>query len=584
MKQKKDLEKEIAHLTYLQSQYIKEYDANNKNKISKLKNEIISTHQNVFNDILEICHKKNIKTFLKFDEQYPIQEFYLESFIYDYLDILSDYVSSDSSLVDLENQTISTILNDFLLDDKIKQDFEIMLIKNKYSFEDKKQANLELVNFMKKYPQNSDSYETLCEWEYNKKNHNFKKIGQFLEDAYTNSCYVYNEKYYIKVIEYYYDLQDEINANKFVNMLHNMQIQLEDDFNDLNNEDYEPFDDDINSSSNFKNIANDYIEKGKRIEQYILEKNEDELTFFLGPQFAFAGVEKFSELGDKGIKKYVLNNYLSLIKSDLYYLPRNQIDILQNFPDDGILEINIYSPIQYNQVYDYLLLKQYGFVFMGIKDDIVSIAIPAIKQIKHYLKNETLLNFNKNINEKIDVLIGITEIFGALEIEHFYSIIKSFYPTSTRDDFLKIICLCNLFGKIQMDVDLETSEVTMIYNYFIDKKEANSIIKKASKITPLYSKDVFIRYSSFDNIIESSKHFKQIEKSLCYNSEDFHNTLIDILMQNSIDVRLGKNMTHSILKIIKSEFKKFAKNAKTVDFDMLKQHIDNLCNEFPKWK
>lgn len=582
MEQKKGLKKLIDNFYQLQTWYMKDED----NK--ELQHQIVKAGQQILDNIIKTCTNKEIKNFGEFDKNYHIKDFYSEDFVYTFLDIIDDFSFKNNSFEHDKISIYSAILNTFELDIKTRQDFELSMINSKYYYVNKKEAKSDIDNFIKTYPQSPDGYDTLCEWEYSKKNPNMKKIAQIIKKAHSNNSYVCDDEYYIDVIDYYYSTHEDSEANFYSNLHHDMQMKLEKDFNEfIDDEDFSFFDDFPTGNSDLKNIADDNIENGKKIEQYILEKHEEELTFFLGPQMAFTTFDQMTEISNKGIKNYVLNNYMDLVKSDLKYLPSEQIQILKNFPDDGILKLSEDTLLPYGEVHNYLFLKQYGIAFIGTKNNIISIAIPAIKQIKKYLQNNKIIATNKDINEKMNVIVGMTELFGALDNYYSYNIFKTIYPSTPEETFMRLICLCNLFAKIQMDVDFETSDITMIYNYFLNKDEALSILKKSSKVIPLYSKDTFLQYSSFDKIIENNENFKKLVE--IFNptiklSAQFYDILIDILMQNSIDARLGKNMTNPILKNIKNELKELNIDVKNIDFKDIKQLIENLFNEIPKWK
>ena len=339
-----------------------------------------------------------------------------------------------------------------------------------------------------------------------------------------------------------------------------------------------------------KQIANDKVEKDKKFEKYALEKSDDVIIAFLGPQISYVSQEELLTI-QKDIRKYILENSSKILKENMIYLSQDQIQYIKSFPSNGMIEICLEESTieEIWHIMKYTLLKQIGITFWGYKKDKLVIHIPQIKEIKQYLADIEIMRKNKEFNEKAGVITGICELHGAMQAKQVFHIMEEIYGMKDKVEFSRfLITACGILDKAQIKVDLKNGDIKYIYYSFINEKTAKELIKVTKEI-PHYSKEEYIKYADAD-FIKNTKGYQTLKKqfsSELFEDENIMDMIENIIILYTIKKRLGEDDIDEMIKIMIAELEQlndvefpiFEINAKKIE-----KAFQEIANEFPNWK
>ena len=138
--------------------------------------------------------------------------------------------------------------------------------------------------------------------------------------------------------------------NQELNEDEDLDYDFEEEYEDYDFEDFEDFEENELEErqaliEEINEFANDNVEENKTYEEYVKEKNEEELFTFLGPQIITKTPEEIDEI-KKNIKKYILENQREIVKENMIYMPDSVINEIQNTAQNGIIEIDLEEDIQ----------------------------------------------------------------------------------------------------------------------------------------------------------------------------------------------------------------------------------------------
>lgn len=558
-----------------------------------LDRKLITKYQELWSDILEICKNDKIKTMDKFDEKYPIFEDGLENFVKNYSSHLDYCGQMDNALIEFEIKMLQEEMNQFKIEENAKKENELLIIRDKHIIGQKREAEENLKEFIKKYPSEPEAYEIKCTWELDKKKPDMEKVAKILDEAEENETFVPDSDVYEMVIEYFKEIGNDELANYYESLLDFSENDLYDyDENEFFDEDFwdEDFIDEEREEKQelleeLKEVIHDKVEKNKTFEQYIDEKSDDELVTFLGPSMAMETQEKLSEI-QNNLREYVIENYNELIKKNLIYMPKTTIAEISKIPSNGIIELNVEKNI--NEIFEfakYNLLKQFGIAFAEYKEGKILIHVPEIKEIKKYIKEADFRKQNTEFNEKINVISGIVQVHGAIKTKKIYDLMQEFYGEIAQEKFAKfLIIVCNLLCIAQLKINIKEGKLEFIYHMIIDENQAKKIIK-ANKELKTYSKQEYIKYSKED-IFKDTKGYKKLEKTVRHDPYILQE-LEDLIINYVYAKRLGdKNIEKRLDKIIeetKEETKQDLFFTMIMDLDKIKEIIKEIAAELPKW-
>lgn len=550
-----------------------------------LDKEIVNNYEDIWKEVLKISQENKIKDMDKFDEEYQIFQFGLEYFIDSYSDFIDYCTQMDKIFLEPEIKMLKEVIKQFNLEEDKKQEYELLIIRDIYLTGKKEEAEKQIEKWIKKNPTIGEGYEVKCDWELEKEKPNMEKIAEVLNEAEENNTFVPNEEIYEQVIKYYEKIGNDEMAQYYDSLL---------EFYDEKNYDFEGDEEDIflqeqeELISEIKKKANDKVKKGKKFEEYLFDKSEEELMLFLGPQVIMNSQEEL-QIIKKDIKQYVLKNYKEIIKENMKYMPKYIIEIIKHTPSNGILEKKL-EPSSMEELFEitkYFLLQQYGMAFIGHENEKITIIVPCIKEMKENLRDSNFVKENNEFNEKKDVIIGICEVHGAIKIKKVYNIMEKFYGECNKERFAKfLIIVCKIFENTGIKIDKKTGFLQYIYHNLIDEKIAKEIINENKDICT-YTKEEYIKYSSYD-FIYNTKGYKKLEKELesaIFYGEDLIKMLENILIPYSIETRLKEENANKIVELLVEELKEMEQiGLGVVNIKKVKEGFKELAEELPRWR
>ena len=557
-----------------------------------LDREIIEKSQEIWQEVLEICKKEKIKDTKIFDKKYNIFQYGLENFIEEYSAFIDYCGQMDEIYLKPEIKMLKEALEHFNINKQTRQEFELLIIRDTYIIGEKEEAKKQVEEWIKRNPNVGEGYEIKCDWELEKSKPDMEKIARILDDAVENGTFVPNEEIYEEVIKYYKKLGDKKLAEHYKLLLNLEQVNFEqENYYEEDMEEYEEvLDEEMEKIiEDIKYIATDKVEKNKTFEEYFGTRSNEEQIKFLFPQLImYTKKEVEVIMKQKDIKKYILENYDTILKEKLKYFPKDLIKFIKKLPIDGFveMELDIKSIQVMAAVHKYFMLGAIGIVFMEYKNDKLLISIPNIKKIKEYLKDKNLIKENNYINEKMAIISGMCEVYGAFELDKIYPILEKFYKGITKEKLANyLLIFCEFFQIANIKTEKTSGKVQFIYNNLIDEKIAKKILSKKKRIKN-YSKEEYIKYSNL-KYIKNTKGYKKIEKVLNSDillDEDLLKMLDEILIAYVMGKHLDDKKVDNLLKVLILQLEEIDKlGFQTLNIEAIKEGLKELAYEIPKW-
>ena len=564
-----------------------------------LDREIIEKSQEIWQEVLEICKKEKIKDTKIFDKKYNIFQYGLENFIEEYSAFIDYCGQMDEIYLKPEIKMLKEALEHFNINKQTRQEFELLIIRDTYIIGEKEEAKKQVEEWIKRNPNVGEGYEIKCDWELEKSKPDMEKIARILDDAVENGTFVPNEEIYEEVIKYYKKLGDKKLAEHYKLLLNLEQVKkkqknyYEEDMDEYE-EDMDEYEEVLDEEmekiiEDIKYIATDKVEKNKTVEEYFGARSNEEQIKFLFPQLImYTKKEVEVIMKQKDIKKYILENYDTILKEKLKYFPKDLIKFIKKLPIDGFveMELDIKSIQVMAAVHKYFMLGAIGIVFMEYKNDKLLISIPNIKKIKEYLKDKNLIKENNYINEKMAIISGMCEVYGAFELDKIYPILEKFYKGITKEKLANyLLIFCEFFQIANIKTEKTSGKVQFIYNNLIDEKIAKKILSKKKRIKN-YSKEEYIKYSNL-KYIKNTKGYKKIEKVLNSDillDEELLKMLDEILIAYVMGKHLDDKKVDNLLEVLILQLEEIDKlGFQTLNIEAIKEGLKELAYEIPKW-
>lgn len=274
----------------------------------------------------------------------------------------------------------------------------------------------------------------------------------------------------------------------------------------------------------------------------------------------------------------------------MLYLSKDVIEVIKEMPEDGYLKINMEKDINTDmKLSKYMWLKNFGMAFMKIIKDDAIIHIPEIKQMKKLLNDKEIMKFNKEFNEQMDIIVGMSEIHGAVKYSDIAIFLQKQYTHLTKEEFEKNIILTGVVhSKVNIKIDFNAQKIKYIAHSLVEENEAKAILK-ANETIEFKTKEEYLKYSS-DNFMSELKGYKTIVKAFGIEdilNEDVIRILNDMLFPFVMEVRLESEKAEKIEKEMIDEIvininELFEETE--IDIKKLKQGFKQIREELPKWK
>ncbi len=502
----KKLEEKINLLNNMKYQSMEDIDEEPPTELDK---KMIELSQEIWIEILKIAKEENIIKPEEFDRKYPIMEFGLQNWIEEYLNQLFYCSEMDESYIEKETQALDEVLEQFDLEQDLRQEYEMFLIRDLHILGKEKEANQNLKAWLKEYPEEEEGFEIQCEWELEKDNPDMEKVAEILDQAEDNGVYIRDEEIYEKVINYYRELGNEEASDYYESLLefaNNAEIQ----------ETYEEFQEQMLEEllEELKQMANDKVQKDKKYEEYIKDKKWEELVAFFALGSIALGNEGRNpiQMPQNEIKQFLLDNREEILRNNLSYVPETVWKTLEEMKETSLIEIQVETDKVVPQIEPFIFLKQIGIAFAEYQYRKVIFHIPEIKKIKELLKKEEIRNSNQEFNEKADCIRGMCEVYGAIKAKKAYRIFEKMFET-TKEEFARLLVLTKVeFPTIEIEINHKSKNVEMIYLGDLQKKFAKEIVKQ-NKDLKEYTKEEYIYYGK-GNYIENTQGYQDLKKEL----------------------------------------------------------------------
>ena len=583
---KEELKEKVKELNKMQEQSFEDIE---QEPITELDKKIVKKYQEIWKEVLKICKEEKIKETEIFDEMYDIFQWGLEDFIDSYTDFVDYCAQMDEIYLEPEVKILKEAIEQFDLNTERKQEYELLIIRDTYIMGNKKEAQKQIDEWIKKNPTQGEGYEVKCDWELEKAKPNMEKIAKILDEAEENGTYVPNEEIYEEVIEYFEKIGNDEMADYYSSLLDFIEednYYYEDDFEEEYEENLIEEREEVIEIIN--EMANDKVKKNKTFEQYLDEKNDMECNAFLVPQIFMKTAEEM-EKTQENTKKYILENYDTILKENIKYLPENIIKLIKDMLETGWKEIDLEEFKTANELLkmqEYFMLKQFGMAFIESKNEKLIIAVPKIKKMKEYLKDKELMKENQKINEMMNIIKGMCEVYGAIKTRKIHHILEEFYGKIDKNELAKyLLMFCTGFGIAGLKMDKSTGSLQYIYNNMIEENEAKKIIKENKELKK-YIKEEYINYSSPD-FLRNTKGYKLLEKEF-YLGTELENQIVEmlqeILIPYTIQRRLGTSIADEMLKMMTEQVEEINMIMDTgINVKNIKKAFKQLDEELPRW-
>lgn len=583
---KEELKEKVKELNKMQEQSFEDIE---QEPITELDKKIVKKYQEIWKEVLKICKEEKIKETEIFDEKYDIFQWGLEDFIDSYTDFVDYCAQMDEIYLEPEVKILKEAIEQFDLNTERKQEYELLIIRDTYIMGNKKEAQKQIDEWIKKNPTQGEGYEVKCDWELEKAKPNMEKIAKILDEAEENGTYVPNEEIYEEVIEYFEEVGNDEMADYYSSLLDFIEednYYYEDDFE-------EEYEENLNEEREevieiINEMANDKVKKNKTFEQYLDEKNDMECNAFLVPQIFMKTAEEM-EKTQENTKKYILENYDTILKENIKYLPENIIKLISNTPENDLIEINLdeLKTEELLKTQEYFMLKQFGMAFIESKNEKLIISTPYIKKMKEYIKDKKLMEENKEINEKMNIVKGMCEVYGAIKTRKIHHILEEIYVKIDEKELEKyLLMFCISFGIAGLKMDKSRGILQYIYNNMIEEKIAEKIIKE-NKELKIYTKEEYINYSS-PNFLRNTKGYKILEKEFYSgeaNVDELKGMLQEILIPYTVERRIGGEKADKILESLIEQLEQIDEMGLNMGINIknIKKGFKQLDADLPRW-
>lgn len=217
-------QKIIEKLKELEQMIIDSYEDIEEEPPTTLDRQKVKKYEEILQEIFKICKEENIKDMEQFNEKYPSLHG-IEDFVEDFLDAVYYTLEYEETYLDLEIKILNEIMECFELNDDLKQEYELTIIRDTHTAGREKVAEKQLDEWIKKHPTIGEGYEIKCDWELEKDEPDMEKIADILNEAEENDTFVDNDYIYEEVIDYAEKIGDDEMADYFESLLEFKQAQ-----------------------------------------------------------------------------------------------------------------------------------------------------------------------------------------------------------------------------------------------------------------------------------------------------------------------------------------------------------------------
>ena len=328
---------------------------------------------------------------------------------------------------------------------------------------------------------------------------------------------------------------------------------------------------------------NDKIEKSKNIEDYLKEKNKQELIslYFL---YRHAGA---AENIVEDVTQLMKTKKENIIKQIVVFLDSNIVSILQFMNKRRMEDINTlanydeFYKIEKNHKMDISLdtikiLKQLGFIFCKKVDGGIVIHMPDF--IKNKIKNLNKKDYYLDYYDEILLYSkGMAETYGAINIHKAYEIINKDIPI----EFEKYSNIIKFVSILELDTIYYSFKYITICNFNLRDEELEKLMNSKAEIVK-YNREFYENIAN-NNYIFNLKEYKEFREFL---KDDFE---LDI---NEDELLRGEiiNDYIDISQTNKDEAKNILNNTidryfEVDDLDkfVIIRYIDKIKSRMPKW-
>ena len=565
------------------------YEETEDKKLDELNKEILEIYEEIFEKILDISKQNQAKKLEKFDKEFPAFKFGLEHFIDSYLSVTN--WSNDKKAIEKETKILKELIDLFDFEEESNKEYELIIIRDLYVVGKKEKAEEILEKWIKEHPEEGDGYQIKCEWELDKNEPDMEKIAKILEEADNNGTFIFDEYIYDNVIEYYEDLGNDKKAEYFESLLEKMEDEEDDFYDEIDkNLDLEDIFEDEKKEliEEFEKSGNDKISKSKKFKDYVEEKEGIELIAFLGIQSVTKSDEELGSILEEP-KKYITENYEEILKENIKYMPQYVIELIKETDSSGLIEKNLkeIKLEELEKMYEYFSLQPYGMDFISCKNNKLVIVIPFIKKMKEYIKDKELMEENKKISEKINVIVGISEVHGALKEKDIYKILGEIYQDIDKQEMNKLVLIaCGFLGLTGLKINHDKKEIECIHQIFMDDKAVEEVLKANKKIEK-HAKEEYLKYSD-KKFLYNMKGYKTIEKEVdsgIFFGEKLFRMLGNVLIPYTIERRLDSKVADELLESLLQQLTMMEEiGLGVIDKEKVKKGFKELDDELPRWK
>ena len=382
--------------------------------------------------------------------------------------------------------------------------------------------------------------------------------------------------------------------NQELNEDEDLDYDFEEEYEDYDFEDFEDFEENELEErqaliEEINEFANDNVEENKTYEEYVKEKNEEELFTFLGPQIITKTPEEIDEI-KKNIKKYILENQREIVKENMIYMPDSVINEIQNTPQNGIIEIDLEEDIQeILKIAKYDLLRKFGMTFMSLKGNKVIIHIPLIREMKKCIEDKELMKKQSIMNEKVHLILGICEVHGAIKTKIIYHLMEEFYGKTNKEEFAKFILMVGaILGVCAVKINKKTSSIQFIYQNWLDEEMAKEIIK-ANKEVKTHTKEEYLRYGT-ENYLINTKGYKKLKEQFdsdIFDEDDLAELLHNLIIPYTIEARMGNKNLDEIMQMMIRQLVDVLGEEGLIELGLdtkeIEKALEEIVEELPKW-
>ena len=581
----KEIEQKIEKINELREL---SYEETEDKKLYGLNKKMLEIYEEIFEEILNISKQNQIKELEEIDKKIPAFKFGLEHFVDSYLSVTN--WSNDKKAIEKETKILKELIDLFDFEEESKKEYELIIIRDLYVVGKKEKAEEILEKWIKEHPEEGDGYQIKCEWELDKNEPDMERVAKILEEADNNGIVIFDEDIYDNVIEYYKDLGNDKKAEYFESLLEKMNE--EDDFYDEIDEniDLEDIFEDEKKEliEEFEKSGNDKISKSKKFKDYVEEKEGIELIAFLGIQSVTKSDEELGSILEEP-KKYITENYEEILKENIKYMPQYVIELIKETDSSGLIEkdLNEMKLEELEKMYEYFSLKPYGMDFISCKNKKLTIVIPFIKKMKEYVEDKELMKENKKINEKINVIVGMSEVHGALKEENIYSILEEIYQDINKEEVEQLVLIaCGFLGLTGLKINPEKRKIEYIYQILINEETAEEILEINKEIKN-YTKDEYLKYSD-KKFLYKMEGYKTIEKEVnsgMFFGEKLFRVLGEILIPYTIERRLDSKLADELLEKLLQQLTMMEQiGMGTINKQKIQKGFKELDDELPRWK